>query len=513
MNGEIELKLEVDVKSVSRIKRHPLLKDTASRCTPQLSIYYDTANGALGKYGYSLRVRSARGGFVQTVKSNIESAGLFARNEWESPVASIKPDLGKLAGLPVEPLSRSGKLKKILPVVRSEMERVSWRIAPNGSEIQVDLDQGLIEAGGRSQALCELELELLSGETEELVRVARHIAQAVPVRVGVMTKAERGFAIAAGTLEKANKAGPVAVDDGMTIAETFTVIAGACIKHYRLNEPLVMARRDASALHQSRVAMRRLRSAFTLFRPALRDAQYDRLREELRWFTSQLGEARNLDVYLERELVDEERRALTGDRQHAYRRVIEAMKSQKLRALVLDLVGWVAVGDWRSNPQALRPIARFAEKRLDKLWVTIAGPAADIALMDEFDRHELRIQVKKMRYAVEFLRGVFPAAVKKQKRFAAEVEGLQEALGKLNDLATARTLAGADLPLQGDHEVEADYLAVAQRHARRLSASGRSGARHARGLAASRLEGSDGQRCAAGDPPVPDLTGLSTSWR
>ncbi|MBA2770535.1 MAG: CHAD domain-containing protein, partial [Sphingomonas sp.] len=459
MNGEIELKLEVDLKSVARIKRHPLLKHVASRSTPQLTIYYDTASGALGKHGYSLRVRSARGGFVQTVKPIIESAGLFARDEWESPVASIKPDLGKLAGLPLEPLSRSGKLRKLSPVVRSEMERVSWRLDRNGSEIQLDLDSGLIEAGGRSQGLCELELELLSGEAEDLVRVARHIAERVPVRVGVMTKAERGFAIAAGTLGKANKAGPVAVNKGMTIAEAFTVIAGACIKHYRLNEPLVMARGDGSALHQSRVAMRRLRSAFTLFRPALRDAHYDRLREELRWFTSQLGDARNLDVYLERELADEQRRALMRDREHAYRRVIESMESQRLRALMLDLVGWVAVGDWLSGPQALRPIARFAEKRLDKLWVTIAGPAADIAVMDEFDRHELRIQVKKMRYAVEFLRGVFPGATKNQKRFAAQVEALQEALGKLNDLATARTLAGADLPHEDDREAEAEHLA------------------------------------------------------
>jgi CHAD domain-containing protein len=148
--------------------------------------------------------------------------------------------------------------------------------------------------------------------------------------------------------------------------------------------------------------------------------------------------------------------------------VTKAMESKRLRALMLDLVGWVAVGDWRSNPQALRPIARFAEKRLDKFWVTIAEPAADIAAMDEFDRHELRIQVKKMRYAVEFLRGIFPAAAKKQKRFAAEVEGLQEALGKLNDLATARTLTGADLPSQRDDESEDDYLAEAQRHARKL---------------------------------------------
>ena len=164
----------------------------------------------------------------------------------------------------------------------------------------------------------------------------------------------------------------------------------------------------------------------------------------MRWFTAQLGDARNLDVYLERELAGEERRSLTDKREQAYERVIEAMDSQRQRDLMLDLVGWIALGDWRSSKPARRPIAPYAEKRLELLWSTIATPAADIAAMDEVDRHALRIQVKKMRYAVEFLSGVFPDEAGKQKRFAADVEDLQEELGKLNDLVTARELAMAD---------------------------------------------------------------------
>jgi CHAD domain-containing protein len=68
---------------------------------------------------------------------------------------------------------------------------------------------------------------------------------------------------------------------------------------------------------------------------------------ELRWFTAQLGDARNLDVYLERQLPDEERGSLTGMREQTYDRVIEAMNSQRQRDLMLDLVGWIALGDWQ----------------------------------------------------------------------------------------------------------------------------------------------------------------------
>lgn len=468
MKDEIELKLEVDPKSVRRLKRHALLGSAAPRSGDQLTIYYDTAKGALRKQGYSLRVRSANGGFVQTVKPASGAAGLFTREEWEAPVGSIEPDLDQLAGLPLEPLWRAGKLRKLKPVVRSEVRRTSWRLDQGESAFQVDLDEGEISGGGQSQRLCELELELLDGEPNELVRAARGLADRVSLRVGVLSKADRGFALAEGTLGRVNKAGPVSVHAGMTVGEAFTVVAHACIRHYRLNEPLVIATQAPEVLHQSRVALRRLRSAFTLFRPAISDDEYSRLREELRWFTAQLGDARNLDVYLERVLPRDQRRALTKRRKHAYRQVIEAMESQRLRDLMLDLIVWVAMGEWRSTKRALRPIAPYAVKRLDKLWSTIAAPSANLAEVDEDVRHQLRIQVKKLRYAVEFLRGVFPDTARRQKRFAVAVEGLQESLGKLNDLATARALMPEDEADPADEQEHAKYLAESRRYARRL---------------------------------------------
>lgn len=466
---EIELKLEVEPGSVARLEQHAVLQAAAARIKPQLSVYYDTAKGRLRNQGFSLRVRSVDGGFVQTVKPTTESAGLFARDEWESPVDSIDPDIGKLAGTPLELPGRQGKLKKLFPVVRSEVQRTSWRIQQDASTIQVDLDEGSISGGERTQPLCELELEIVAGEPAELFRVARQFADTVAVRIGVLSKADRGFALADGALDRVHKAGAVAVAPGMTVAEAFAVIALACIKHFRMNEPLVIASRNPSALHQARVAMRRLRSALTLFRPAVSDAEFGRLRGELRWFTAQLGDARNLDVYLERDLADDERRVLGERRDEAYQRVIEAMASKRLRDLMLDLVGWVSVGDWRTGKQASRPIGPYAERRLEKLWSAVEGLAADLANMDEEARHELRIEVKKLRYAIEFLRGVYPDEARLQKQLVGVVEELQEELGKLNDLATARALALAGAAFEAAEDEQARYLAEAERYARKLA--------------------------------------------
>ena len=115
--------------------------------------------------------------------------------------------------------------------------------------------------------------------------------------------------------------------------------------------------------------------------------------------------------------------------------------------LLIDLVGWVALGAWRNGKMASRSVASFATHRLDRLWESITRDT-DVAKMDEDRRHRIRIQGKKLRYAVEFLQGLHPHARAAEKRFASAVEELQDSLGKLNDMATARTIA--DVPANDD---------------------------------------------------------------
>ncbi|HEY4070784.1 MAG TPA: CHAD domain-containing protein [Sphingomicrobium sp.] len=445
MSREIELKLEVDPDELPLVRQDPFLAAAESRTDHQVTLYYDTRETALKKHGFTLRVRSVGGKFIQTVKPLTDSVGLVSREEIESEVGSEKPDLSVLEGHPIHALLTRGKAHKLEPMIRSDVNRTSWIIdrRHGNASMQVDLDFGTITAGDRCEEFAEIEFELIDGPPSSLVVAARRLSDHAPVRLGVLTKAERGFLVADNSLHKIHKAGLVDVNADMTIAEAFEKIVHECLKHYRLNEPLVIRKAKAEALHQGRVAMRRLRSAFTLFRPAIEDVEFQHLRQELRWFTAQLGDARNLDVYLERDLALEERDRITRLREKAYDGVTDAMNSQRFRRLLIDLIGWTAVGAWRSSKRAQRSVASFSNRRLDRLWHSITSAGRDIASMDETTRHELRIQGKKMRYAVEFLRGLYPHAHAEEKRFATAIEELQESLGKLNDIATGRTLGAA----------------------------------------------------------------------
>lgn len=442
MSSEIELKLEVDPDDLPMVRQMPLLANTESHSNHQVTVYYDTAKTVLQKHGFTLRVRSVAGRFFQTVKPVTDNVGLVSREEIECEVGSLKPDLESLKEHPIHAILGDDESDALQEQIHSDVTRTSWLIDASTARIQVDLDHGTIMAGERSAPFAELEFELREGPPVGLIMAARRLSDYAPVRLGVLTKADRGTLVARDALGKVHKADTVNVHRDMTVGSAFETIVHACLKHYRLNEPVVLHQGKAAALHQARVAMRRLRSALVLFRPAVEDVEFQHLRHELRWFTAQLGDARNLDVYLERDLPKDERERLIRKRERAYEQVADAMNSHKFRRLLIDIVGWCAIGAWRSGKLAHRPIEGFANGRLDRLWKSVTAAGSDLASMDESERHALRIQIKKLRYAIEFLEGIYKRARDNEKRFAAAVEQLQESLGKLNDITTAETLGG-----------------------------------------------------------------------
>ena len=476
---EIELKLELEPGKARRLAAHPLLAGGKGEAQDQSSTYFDTKKGALRKAGFTLRVRNAGDRRVQTVKAAAaDGAGLFDRDEWETPVDGEVPDLAALATTPAAAALGGEGARKLKPLVRSEVCRTRWDLRLDGAAIELVLDEGVVSAGKAMQDFCEIELELKEGEPEALFAAGRALGADLPLRLGVLTKAERGFALADGTLDKVAKSEPVALAAEMSVADGFGMIVAACLRHFRRNEPLILAARDPGALHQARVAMRRLRSAFSLFGPALKDERFEALRGELRWFTEKLGDARNLDVFLARGEGDARaRRTLQNARDKAYDVVVQALASKRFRLLMLDLVAWTATGDWRRRRKARGELADFARARLGRLWEKVAARGLLLRRLDEETRHRLRIDIKKLRYAVEFLASLWPDAPDR-KRFAAALEAMQESLGHLNDMATARLLHAelglAAPPADAAHEAaeEERHLAATEKAFSRLKRAG-----------------------------------------
>lgn len=456
---EAELKLACEAADLRALQEHPRLKGAKSQPEVQLSsVYFDTAEQDLRKAGFVLRVRSQDGKFIQTAKS--AGDGLFERSEWEQPVSGAGPDLDALAKTPLsDVLAKKARLKPLFTVT---VERRTYEVEEGASRIEVALDRGRIEkaSGSETSSIGEIELELKQGTPDDLFTLAHSLVADVPVRLGVRSKAERGYLLLDGKKDGVRKAEPLSLREDMTAAEAFRAIAHGCLRHMRLNENVLLDHRNPDALHQVRVAIRRLRSAFSLYGNLIRDAQSERLRDDLKRLSEPLGRARNLDVFLAKTLPKERtrhpdeigllglERHLEAQRTEAYAEVLTMLNSDAWRHLVLDLVAWINAGPWladtgkKATQERDQAATAFAAGVLDKRRRQVKKRGRDLDKLSPEDRHQVRIAAKKLRYGAEFFGSLYAGkkAGKRHATFVQALSELQDCLGDLNDIATGHEL-------------------------------------------------------------------------
>jgi inorganic triphosphatase YgiF len=300
---EVELKLDVPAHSLPLLTASSLLKGASksrAKLVNLVSVYFDTDKLKLRQKGLSLRVRRIGRHHVQTIKQeNSGDVALFARGQWEHNVHGKQPDLDAARGTALAPLLNKSLRRTLKPMFETHVNRKIFQIRTGESEIELSIDKGKIEAGPKSLPLCEVELELKRGQAADLFKLAKVLAHEAPVQLAVKSKADRGYALL--TAEKATpvKAMPVAIAAESKVQDAFQIIARAGLHQLAANQSLMIAG-DADALHQMRVALRRLRTAISLFSDMLTDPQTEALKSELKWITAELGAAREFEVLMKR---------------------------------------------------------------------------------------------------------------------------------------------------------------------------------------------------------------------
>jgi triphosphatase len=460
---EIEIKLELSPATLPRLKKIPLMRTPkgATRRSAEVSVYFDTDKHKLRKKGLMLRVRRIGNRYIQTIKATGKS-GLFERDEWESRIASAQPDLDLARGTALEALAGRKLRHRLKPMFETRVARTVHPLSRSTGEIEFTVDRGTIAAGDRSAPLCEIELELKRGSQAELFNVARELMQAVPARLEFRSKSQRGYELLDGKGDVPVRAEQIDLAIGISTRDGCKAIAGACLRQIVGNGPALL-KGDPEGVHQMRVGLRRLRAALSLFADLLPDPQTAAIKSGLQWLQGELGPAREFEVLMKRVVAPVKKRRARWDgvpslshelaekREAALSRAQDAVKSARFHALTLDIAAWLETGEWTSpHDDRIRdagqvPIEVSAARQLDRRWKKIRSKGKAIVRLDARRRHKLRIQTKKVRYAVEFFGCLFPGkrTSKRRKRFQPALEALQDALGDLNDIAVHEELIGA----------------------------------------------------------------------
>lgn len=450
---EIEIKLQLPSANFARLGRVPMLRKASrsKRSENQVSVYFDTKRLQLRASGLTLRVRRSGNRYTQTIKSDDGSP--FERGEWETAVADSRPDLKRADTSALKPLGIKKLRKKLRPVFETRVQRTSYPLTRKDCDIALTIDRGEIDAGDGTLPLCEAELELKRGDRARLFEFARTIARATSAELAVKSKSQRGYELLAGEDAAVAKGEAVDLAPDMPASAAFRSIGLACLKQIVANKPAILAG-DPEGIHQMRVGLRRLRAAISLFSVIVAEAERDNIKRELKWLTAELGPAREFDVFLTRVVAPLEKsharltgmRSLSHDlaerRDAAVARASTAVGSRRFRDLTLDIAAWLDIGGRRqprnelSRQRGEQPIETLARAQLTRRWKKIRKRGRALAKLDPRARHKLRIQTKKLRYAAEFYRTVFPGKKKEKRResFLSVLKDMQDCFGDLNDV-------------------------------------------------------------------------------
>jgi len=460
MNGEVELKLLIAPTDIWRLQRHPLLKVLTRRKLPAqklLSVYYDTPDLALRKHRVAVRLRRVGRHWLQTVKAEGSvAAGLHERPEWESETAENTLDFNAIPDPKLRKFLAAKELQQELrPVFLTEFMRSRRLLASStGDLVECSLDRGEIRADDQRLPICEVELELKSGNPARLFEVALGLQETIPLRLENVSKAERGYQLATHAALAPGKAKTPELAKELSAHEAFIRVMQSCVAHLQANEEGAARGADPEFVHQLRVALRRLRSALSIFSDLAPKEKTLPIREELRWLTAELDGARNWDVFVgetlppivasfpaHEGLVWLEARSAEIRQQHNVR-ARDAIASRRYQKLLLNLGAWLCTQPWRDtaevNAKIGPPVVGFAAGVLQKRHRQLRKRGKHIATLSPPERHAVRIAAKKLRYAAEFFLSLYPR--KQPRAYIAALSGLQDVLGALNDATTTIAL-------------------------------------------------------------------------
>lgn len=244
------------------------------------------------------------------------------------------------------------------------------------------------------------------------------------------------------------------VHAGQTVSEAFATVLRYNFDRLARWQSSARSPEDTEGVHQMRVAFRRMRSAFVVFRAAVPKSITAKWVAEMRWLAGELGDARDLDVFILEALgaVDgklqlegrQELLALTEARRtKAYERARSMLDGERYAQFVSDFEAWLDHRQWLAdelpakNQKRLHAnVVPFSRRVLDKLERKVLSCGSQINIDSQGEMHQLRIECKKLRYGAEFFSPLFEGMAE----FIRHMKGLQDLLGVMHDVMVMPSL-------------------------------------------------------------------------
>lgn len=462
---------------------------TAGKTKDLDDTYFDTEDWRVHGARFTCRVRRKGGEAELTLKSMADAqGGMRSRREVTETLTQ------ELAASPIAAPGQCGQMlrsvagkKPLAPIFDLRTNRRTYILADGTGELgEIAVDETTIPVGEDVPVrLSRVEVEVHADGVERARRFVDVLIAAAGLSEAGTSKFEAAL-IATGqqVARRDLPLGSTAVDSTMTAGEVAFAVLRKQLGAFLANEAGTRLGEDIEALHDMRVAARRLRAAMSAFAPFM-SPRMQVYRQQLGWVAAVLGEVRDLDVQLERmaewrassnaaqaEALGAVEALLVARRTAARRRMLTALDSRRFEALVTRFAAVLRRGPARNFAPGRQPILAVAPDLVERRYAKLRKAGDRIKKSSPPEAyHALRIDAKKLRYALEFVgNGVYG---KPALEFSARVTAIQDVLGLHQDAEVAITMLEEMAAASGRRLAPATILAmgaIAERY--RVQAAG-----------------------------------------
>ncbi|MBC7755098.1 MAG: CHAD domain-containing protein [Bdellovibrio sp.] len=498
--NEFELKFEIPAQSLPKIVAAVHAKNAQLQLLQ--ACYFDTEDAALAKNGLTLRMRKEGNEWVQTAKGLTSNAlerlehnvevGSIQTNAIETKVSSLKtasntlsshmPSINvlrhgeeKIGKLLIKALKikSNGLMSALIPIYETDVQRLKFTVKQAGSFIEIALDQGMVISGGRSAALCELEIELKHGAPEHAAALARTWCAKYGLWLSTINKSMKGQRLHDGLplsqLKLKDLENKPKLKSDANGQQMVKAVFQSCLNQICANaSEIASGNQSSEPIHELRVGIRRLRTAMrelSVLVDGINPAWEKPLIDAFRILGAQRDDD-YLNHVIQPQMVTAGGPVLSIQPNVAkHLNASLAIRSKAFQDTLLCLIAYVN-SRYLEGPSAIdadnvtnqvkendkhKNVRKILANRLDKLHHKIIKEGKKFLTLTETQQHSVRKRFKRLRYLAEFSAPLLSTSSSEKKRtlaFIAALKPVQDALGFYNDelmaLQTYRTLAAKD---------------------------------------------------------------------
>jgi triphosphatase len=437
----------------NRVGEEPVI--VASETREISDTYFDTEDWRIYQAGYALRIRRVEGknkveAAMMLLASEDDAPGLRSRREICEPLDIAEPgafdDSGPV-GKRISALVGPNRLRTLFEI---QTHRNAFGLILEGTEVgEVALDETDIplENDGEATHVRRVEVEVEPDAVLQLEPFVERLRDTCRLSPATDSKYEAGLFARGLAPPGPPEFGPTDVDDSLTAGELAFRVLREQFAVFLAHELGTRIGEDPEELHDMRVATRRMRAAMKIFEEPL-PVRVQRFRDEFKWIAGALGEVRDLDVQLERldgwissassrdrEPLEALRAVFQERRKKARRSMLRKLDSRRYARFVESFGAFLERGPSRRAQASRQPILAAAPELIRKPYrkmSKLGNPLTQESSSEEY--HELRKKGKRLRYALEFLSGIYGD---RAKDLIKALKELQDVLGDHQDAEVA----------------------------------------------------------------------------